>query len=84
MALLLKHQTQQQFMQRVREIYRDGDKDAVIAVSRWAIAAIQRGDVTDDNFREVFGLTASKWNTLKAKMTARVNALNVLNSSAGE
>jgi hypothetical protein len=84
MALLLKHQTQKQFIDRVREIYRDGDNARVIAVSRWAIAAIQRGDVTDDNFKEAFGLTSGKWNSLKAKMNARVNALNVLNSSAGE
>lgn len=84
MALILKHQTVNQFVARVREAYRSRDREALVKVARWILAAIQRGDITDTQCRTAFGLNATQWNSLKTKMTNMVTASNLIESSVGE
>lgn len=84
MALLLKHQTVSQFVARVREAYRSRDRDELVKVARWILAAIQRGDITDANCRTAFGLNTTQWNSLKTKMTNLVNARNAIEGAVGE
>lgn len=68
MALLLKHQTVEAFVARVREAYRDGDSDTLVKVARFLISRVQAGDLTELQIRNAFGMNVSQWNTLKAKM----------------
>ncbi len=84
MAVLLKHQTVQQFVARVREAYRNGEKETLVRVARWILAAIQRGDITDANCRAAFGLNTTQWNALKKKMTNLVAAHTTIETAAGE
>lgn len=44
MALLLKHQTAEQFVQRLRAAYRDGQRERLVAIARFIIGRIQSGD----------------------------------------
>ena len=84
MALLLKHQTQQEFVQRFREAFREGNRDRLAKLATWLLNRIAAGDVTDTQARNAFGLTVTQWNTLKTKMQNLVNNYNAVQSAAGE
>lgn len=84
MALLLKHQTAEAFVARVRAAYRDGNTDVLVKVARFIIARIQAGDLTDAQCRTAFGLNTTQWNNLKTKMQALINADNSLKAAVGE
>lgn len=84
MALRLKHQTVQQFVARVREAYRNGEKETLVRVARWILAAIQRGDITDANCRTAFGLNTTQWTALKTKMQNLVAANTTIETAVGE
>lgn len=84
MPLLLKHQTPQQFIQRFREAYRNGERERVIQLARFIQARIAAGDFTDAQARTAFGLSAIQWNALKAKMKTFTDADAVTRSAVGE
>jgi hypothetical protein len=84
MALILKHQTAEAFVARVRAAYRDGNTDVLVQVARFIIARIQAGDLTDAQCRTAFGLNTTQWNNLKTKMQALINADNSLKAAVGE
>ena len=84
MALLLKHQTAEQFVARVRAAYRDGDPTKVIKIARFILARIQAGDITDAQCRTAFGLNVTQWNNLKTKMQNYVTAANTAEAAQGE
>ncbi len=84
MALLLKHQTAEAFIARVRQAYRDGDSERIIKIARFIIARIQAGDLTDAQCRTAFGLNTTQWNNLKTKMQNWITADNAVKSAVGE
>jgi hypothetical protein len=84
MALLLKHQTAEQFGARLREAYRNGERERLVQIARFLIARIQAGDITDAQCRTAFGLNVTQWNTLKTKMSNLITASNAVNSAVGE
>ena len=84
MALLLKHQTAEAFIARVRAAYRDGDPVRLVAIARFIIARIQAGDITDAQCRTAFGLNTTQWNNLKTKMQNLITADNAVKSAVGE
>jgi len=84
MALLLKHQTAEAFVTRLRAAYRDADNGRLVQIARFIIARIQAGDITDAQCRAAFGLNSSQWNTLKTKMQNLITADNIVNSAVGE
>lgn len=84
MALILKHQTVEAFMARFRAAYANSDRERCVQLGRWALGAVQAGDVTDAQCRAAFGLSVAQWNSLKGRMQARVNALQTLQSAVGE
>ena len=84
MALLLKHQTAQDFIARFREAYRNADRERLVQLARFVLSRIQSGDITDLQCRNAFGLNVTQWNTLKAKMQNFVTASNTVQSAVGE
>ena len=84
MAIILKHQTVEQFVARVRAAYREGNYDQIIKIARFLIARIQAGDITDAQCRTAFGLNNTQWNNLKTKMQNYINADNTVKSAVGE
>lgn len=84
MSLILKHQTVEAFVARVRAAYRDGDPDTLLKISKFILARIQAGDITDAQCRTAFGKTAAQWTALKTKMQNLVTASNTINSATGE
>lgn len=84
MALLLKHQTVQEFIARFREAYRNGERERICQLARFVLARIAAGDVTDAQCRNAFGLNASQWNALKTKMQTFIDAQNLVRSAVGE
>ena len=84
MALLLKHQTAEQFIARLREAYRTSERERLVLIAKWVLARIQAGDVTDAQCRAAFGLNVTQWNALKTKMTNAVTAYNAVQAAQGE
>ena len=84
MALLLKHQTVEAFVARVRAAYRDGDPETIVKIARFIIGRIQAGDITDAQCRTAFGKTVTQWNAIKTKMQNLITADNAVKSAVGE
>lgn len=84
MALILKHQTAEQFVARVRAAYRDGRREQLVAIARFITSRIQAGDITDAQCRNAFGLNVTQWNALKTKMQNLITAANAIDGSVGE
>lgn len=84
MALILKHQTVEQFVSRVRQAYRDGQREQLVRIARFIISRIQAGDITDAQCRTAFGLNTTQWTNLKTRMQNLVTADNLIQSAAGE
>lgn len=84
MALLLKHQTVEQFVSRLREAYRNSERERLVLIAKWLLARIQAGDVTDAQCRTAFGLNATQWTALKTKMQNAVTAYNAVQAAQGE
>ena len=84
MALLLKHQTAQEFIARFRDAYRDADRERLVQLAKFVIARIQAGDITDAQCRSAFGLNTTQWNNLKTKMQNFITASNTVQSAVGE
>jgi hypothetical protein len=84
MALILKHQTAEAFIARVRQAYRDGDSERLVKIARFLIARVQAGDVTDAQLRTAFGLNATQWTALKTRMQNLITADNTIKSAVGE
>jgi hypothetical protein len=84
MALLLKHQTAEQFVARVRSAYRNSERERLITIARWILSALAAGDITDQQCRTAFGLNVTQWNAIKTKMQNWVTASNSVQSAVGE
>ena len=84
MALLLKHQTAEAFIAKVRQAYRDGSPEVLVKIARFIISRIQAGDITDTQCRTAFGMNVTQWNTLKTKMNNLITADNAVRSAVGE
>ena len=84
MALILKHQTADQFIARVRSAYRDGNPPTLVKIARFIIARIQSGDITDAQCRNAFGLNVTQWNNLKTRMQNLITADTTVMSAVGE
>lgn len=84
MALLLKHQTAQEFIARFREAYRNGERERLVQLAKFVISRIQSGDLTDAQCRTAFGLNTTQWNSLKTKMQNYITAYNSVQSAGGE
>lgn len=84
MALILKHQSAEQFVARVRAAYREGQRETLVRIARFIISRIQAGDITDAQCRTAFGLNTTQWNNLKTRMQNLINADNALAAAVGE
>ena len=84
MALILKHQTAEAFVARVRAAYRDGERDTLVKIARFILSRIQAGDITDAQCRTAFGLNATQWTALKTKMQNYVTAANTAEAAQGD
>ena len=84
MALLLKHQTAQEFIARFRAAYRSAERERLIRLATWLLTAIQAGDITDAQCRTAFGLNTTQWNALKTKMQNWLTAQQTVQSAVGE
>jgi hypothetical protein len=84
MALILKHQTVEQFVARVRAAYRDGSPETLVTIARFLVARTQAGDLTEAQVRTAFGMNVTQWNQFKTRMQALVAADNTLKSAVGE
>lgn len=84
MALILKHQTPEAFIARVRQAYREGNSERLVKIAKFLIARVQAGDITDAQLRTAFGMNTTQWNALKARMQQLITSDNTVKSAVGE
>lgn len=84
MALILQHQTLAQFAARLRQRYKNANREESARFAKWILDHLEAGDFTDAQIRNAFGLTAGQWTTLKAKMTTRRTNYEAVQAAAGE
>ena len=84
MALILKHQTVQELVTRVREAYRNGDPDKLVKIAQFFTSRVQSGDLTEAQIRNAFGMNQTQFNNFKTKLQSMVSARSTIDSSRGE
>lgn len=84
MALLLKHQTVEQFVTRLREAYRNSEQERNIRLGEFIISKIQAAEITDAQCQKAFGKTVAQWNKLKTDIQKRIDAKNTIKAAVGE
>jgi hypothetical protein len=84
MALTLKHQTAAQFAARLRERYRNAEREDAAKIARWVARRLAAGDITDAQMRAAFGLTTTQWSNLKARMQTLAANYDAVLSARGE
>lgn len=84
MALLLKHQTVEEFVSRFRAAYRDAERERCVQLCKFIISRINAGDITAVQVRAAFGLNSSQWTTLRNKMQSYIDAHSTVQSAIGE
>lgn len=84
MALILKHQTSDQFVTRLRLAYRESAGQSLVRLATFVIARVQSGDLTDAQCRTAFGMSTGQWSSLKGRMQALINASATVESAVGE
>lgn len=83
-APVLVFQTGAQFLQRLRERFRNSDKDDSAKIARWIINRLDSGNVTALQLRTAFGLTVQQWATLEARLREMKSAIEAVDRAKGE
>ena len=83
-APALRFQTGAEFLQRLRQFYREAGAERCARIARWIIRRLDAGHVTAAQLRSVFGLTVQQWNTLEAKMRNLASNIEAVDAAAGE
>jgi len=78
MALELKHQSEDQFIERLGVAYRAAYRGQRVPLSRFVISRIAVGDITDAQCQVAFGLNPREWRELKRKMQRLITAANTV------
>ena len=84
MALNLRHQTAAEFAARLRARYKAARGNDCARIATWILNHLEAGDFTEAQLRNVFGLTAGQWTTLKANLTALRTDWLAVQAAAGE
>ena len=84
MALILKHQSRDAFLTRLRDDVRDAAGSRMVHLASRILALIDAGDLTDVELRAKFGKTVAQWNTAKARWQSLVAARNTIRGAVGE
>ena len=61
MALVLKHQTKEQFIARFREKYANSSKEQCAKLATWLMDKMDAGEFTDSQLRDSFKFTVVQW-----------------------
>jgi hypothetical protein len=69
---------------RMRELFRNNERERLCEIARWILNRINAGDLTDTQVRTAFGLTAGQYNALKNRITALATALDTVRGARGE
>ena len=68
MALVLKHQTKEQFVERFHQLYRDSSGEVTVRLGTWLLDKLDDGDFTNDHIIAGFGFKQSDLVAFKAKL----------------
>jgi hypothetical protein len=75
MVLILKHQTREQFLARLRAASAEREGADLVPVARWVTLALDRGVIDAQELATAYGHRASKESDPTAEMVARMRTL---------
>jgi len=78
MAINLQHQTAAQFVARLRERWRNAEKDEKARIGAWLLARYNAGDITAAQIRTAFNLTAGQLTTFAARLQTLSDARAII------
>lgn len=84
MALVLKHQTKEQFMTKFRQRYRDSENEITLAMASKLLDLNDDGDVTDQEIKASFGFSTPELMTFKTKLSSYRTSFRLTRSAQGE
>lgn len=84
MSLILRHQSIQDFVSRFRISYLSSEGTRTVIHARYLMGAFIRGDITETQIKNEFGLNSSQWLALKNRMQELIAAENLINTALGE
>lgn len=82
--IVAQQQTLNQLAQRLRAYYQSSQRDECARVAAWIVVRLEAGTLTDTQMRNVFGLTAGQWTTLRAKLVTLRDHHNAVDAARGE
>lgn len=85
MAIVLHHQTAQQFADRLRKRWRNSTREECARIAWWIRKRIVNGDVTQAQLRTAFDMTQAQWNALRDnKLIPLADAWQAVLDAVGE
>jgi len=84
MALILKHQTAQEFVARFREAYRTANRDRAAKLAAWLYDRIVAGDITQTQVRNAFGFNAAQYIAFRDRIMSLRDHDVAMQQAAGE
>jgi hypothetical protein len=78
MALNLQHQTAEQFVARLRERWREAEKDEKARLGSWLLARYNAGDVTATQIKNAFNFDNAQLSTFAARLQTLSDARAVI------
>lgn len=82
--MLLKHQTQAQFIKRLRDEFRGAEGERAVQLGKYLLDALVQGDISDAEMRGAFGKTPAQWAAFRTTLQNRVNSRDAVRAVRGE
>ena len=79
-----RFQTRQEFLLRVREMFRTARGERAAHIARWIRNRVQEGSLTQAQLRSAFGLDQQQWDAVLTRMQTLVAHLEALEAAQGE
>jgi hypothetical protein len=80
----LKHQTEEQFLAKFREKFKNAVADEAAELATWMMDKIDDGSFADLKIRNVFGVTGAQWTALKKRLKDLQTSKKAIKSAKGE
>ena len=83
-AIVPKHQTLDQLVQRLRVYFRSSERFECARVARWLVVHLEGGHIMDTPARTAFGMTLVEWTAFRTKMDVLRGNYSAVDSARGE
>ncbi len=80
----LRELTGAEFIARLRQRYRASGGQELARLAEWILARLASGDISDNQLRNAFGMTAGQYTDFKLRLQNKVDLLRLVSQASGE